>query len=1064
MPRRSRANQGPNNARSYARLELRLTLLSWLHALLGYADTKGLLDDIRPAREGFDGDGRSYICQRLSSRDGLKIPPADLKRYDDNIREHLAGMNAGRTLPITLRYFQYLAALYTEMFLDRYDQSPAALLASLNMHVGALSSNLRAGELVERYGESDLNKLAIWMATGSGKTLLLHLNYRQFLHYNREPLDNILLITPNDGLTQQHLDELEASGIPARRLDLNESTLFGQEADTIRVTEITKLAMEKRGEGETVPVEVFEGYNLIFVDEGHKGSGGEAWRKVRDALGQTGFTFEYSATFGQALTAAKNNELTTEYGKAIAFDYSYRYFYDDGYGKDFQILNLQQGTTDERTDTLLLANLLSFYEQQLVYSNRSAELRPYNLEKPLWVFVGSSVNAVRTEKGQTRSDVLTIARFLHRTLSDAAWATETIRQLLEGESGLIDDFRADAFANKYPYLRNGGGASASAVYQDILARTLHAHSGSGLHIVDIRGSEGELGLKAGGSDEYFGLIYIGDTPRFKRLVEHDATGITLEEDAISGSVFDEIGKPGTTIETLIGSRKFIEGWNSWRVSNMGLLNIGRNEGSQIIQLFGRGVRLRGRDMSLKRSSALDGNHPEQIGLLETLNIFAVRANYMAQFRDYLEREGVPAKGLLELPLFIRPNSEFLNKGLVIPCVDEDRDFQAETEVVLEYAEGVGPVSIDVSARLQSLASDDSGVDEATASSGKKDIVIPSESLALVDWDKVYLSLIEYKEQKGMDNLVVRHAELKRILQAGKKVYSLVAEESLTSPASAEEWERLQDTVIGILRLYADKLYRRSRERWESSHMVYKKLDEVDANFRFNIGEGSRGRYIVGVPRSEKDLVKEIEGLIADCRALYEHESTELPRIYFDRHLYQPLLLEDASQKFKLSPPGLTVSEQGFVKDLMDYWANNRGDGPDDAEVFLLRNQGRGTGVGFFETSGFYPDFILWIKTGGAQRIVFVEPHGMRQEDAPEYSDKIGLYKRLRELSGAMRKRSAFDNVTLDSFIISATPYDTLRKKWPGNWSREDFAKEHILFPERGCEHDYLAEMMTERTG
>ena len=38
----------------------------------------------------------------------------------------------------------------------------------------------------------------------------------------------------------------------------------------------------------------------------------------------------------------------------------------------------------------------------------------------------------------------------------------------------------------------------------------------------------------------------------------------------------------------------MEGWNSWRVSNMGLLNIGRNEGSEIIQLFGRGVRLRGR--------------------------------------------------------------------------------------------------------------------------------------------------------------------------------------------------------------------------------------------------------------------------------------------------------------------------------------------------------------------------------------------------------------------------------------------------------------------------------------
>ena len=49
-------------------------------------------------------------------------------------------------------------------------------------------------------------------------------------------------------------------------------------------------------------------------------------------------------------------------------------------------------------------------------------------------------------------------------------------------------------------------------------------------------------------------------------------------------------------------------------------------------------------------------------------------------------------------------------------------------------------------------------------------------------------------------------------------------------------------------------------------------------------------------------------------------------------------------------------------------------------------------MGFFEDSGFYPDFILWIKTGDAQRIVFVEPHGMLHENAPEHSQKIGLYE------------------------------------------------------------------------
>ena len=182
----------------------------------------------------------------------------------------------------------------------------------------------------------------------------------------------------------------------------------------------------------------------------------------------------------------------------------------------------------------------------------------------------------------------------------------------------------------------------------------------------------------------------------------------------------------------------------------------------------------------------------------------------------------------------------------------------------------------------------------------------------------------------------------------------------------------------------------------------------------------------------------------------------MPHIYFDRHLYQPLLVEKDGTPLKISPPGLTGSEQTFVNDLKEYWDKNRDDGPDDAKVFLLRNQSRGAGVGFFEESGFYPDFILWIKVGEAQRIVFVEPHGMLNEDAPDHSEKIGLYKRLGKLAEAMRERSGPANVTMDSFVVSATPYETLRPKLSGDWSRARLAREHILFPQPNCEYDYIA--------
>ena len=62
--------------------------------------------------EGFDAERRSFLYHHLKGRGGIvKLQAEDLERYDANIYSHLAAMNRGRTEPITLRYFQYLAAL-----------------------------------------------------------------------------------------------------------------------------------------------------------------------------------------------------------------------------------------------------------------------------------------------------------------------------------------------------------------------------------------------------------------------------------------------------------------------------------------------------------------------------------------------------------------------------------------------------------------------------------------------------------------------------------------------------------------------------------------------------------------------------------------------------------------------------------------------------------------------------------------------------------------------------------------------------------------------------------------
>lgn len=186
----------------------------------------------------------------------------------------------------------------------------------------------------------------------------------------------------------------------------------------------------------------------------------------------------------------------------------------------------------------------------------------------------------------------------------------------------------------------------------------------------------------------------------------------------------------------------------------------------------------------------------------------------------------------------------------------------------------------------------------------------------------------------------------------------------------------------------------------------------------------------------------------------------LPSIHFDRHLYQPLLVE-RGDKVRSRPPGLNDGERRFVEDMRAYCRSEKDGSLADKEIYLLRNSSRGKGIGFFDKRGFYPDFILWIKDGSTQRIAFIEPHGMLQADAYMHDDKARLHESLPALAKAMGERTGLKHVVLDSFIVSATPYEDLRVRYDdGSWDRKRFAKAHILFPDRSEEYDYLAHMMT----
>ena len=78
-----------------------------------------------------------------------------------------------------------------------------------------------------------------------------------------------------------------------------------------------------------------------------------------------------------------------------------------------------------------------------------------------------------------------------------------------------------------------------------------------------------------------------------------------------------------------------------------------------------------------------------------------------------------------------------------------------------------------------------------------------------------------------------------------------------------------------------------------------------------------------------------------------------------------------------------------------------------------------------------------------------------------HDDKAQLHETLAELEREMaRSHTSALDVRLDSYIVSATPFEDLQPKYDdGSWDRERFAAHHILFPVRDGSYDYLARML-----
>lgn len=986
-----------------------------------------LLGDLAPGAERHDPNYQALV-ERFASPTESGIP----RSYSLAIQNWLNAYNRLMSRPVRLRYYQILALYFAEAVLKK----------------------VRAREK----GYDDRTMLAYWMATGSGKTILMHLNILQFIDHigGLRAFDElqIILTTPGINLIEQHRREV----VPLIE-KLNQ-----QCAGRIRLTiDSTQALLNLERNFFDLPDQK-RIFRLVLVDEGHIGlasSGAELgeFKKLRHNLADysNAFLFEYSATYHGI--AEKHVQ---EYEEQIVYDYNYYRFFKDGYGKDFHVARIADDQFDPgrecwenfTTAFQTLADKLALYHELRVSLATGVDGLPFTgifPDKPLLAFMGRTVEDSKDEgKSDEVSDIRKLLGFLARLTPD-------------------EKERQKAVFNK--------------------------QTAGPLTLTRCPATVDEI-LLSWGDGEYWGIINVGNGDKFfNDSKEHpDLKGpdgkmlVQLRKSPIIEARyhFAHLDTAASPINVLIGSRKFAEGWNCFRVSVIGLVNLGSTKGNKIIQIFGRGVRLKGLKDDGKRN-ALEHNEDyaelvaadtavNRLRRLETLNIFSLKKSYLDTFLKALE-DDLPSF-VVERSVPVAPCAvwvgdrkksrkvsfdKYRNKLKVFKVgrnLDEPtlvaiqrnsgdwhwRYLNAGEEVIgdlpffaicLDYRADSERQPVNVAAELYDRANDQS---------------IHAQFLPLNELRKRIDRWLDsrrmrlYREKDGC----LRSFTLADLLElAGTVNYNAHLDE--------REWITVERLLLQTVQDTLERLHHKLI--YDINTRQYRYDETLAQN-----AEGKSGDFV------ERYSVTMEFSTQHDKEAFETRYPTDVPeqlKLSFNdpRVIYEPLMRSgDEADKglfswkqINISPDSLNAGERKFVNDLHDYLNDPVKRGVYSGhEFYLLRNVESLRSVGIYlesETRAFFPDFVLWVVHKKWTHIILIDPKGqtgitdwakLEENEKAKVATNGQLAILARELT---RKQSRTFKV--DSFILlrDSSPLGKIKGQNPTKQELELIEKlkaKHVL--------------------
>jgi len=867
--------------------------------------------------------------------------------------------------------------------------------------------------LTEYYSSEDrkipywnyINRMSFWMATGSGKTLViikLIQILKQLMESGEIPEYDILFLTHRDDLTEQFkrmVDEVNYAN--TNKIELRElkeypevkrqKSLFGIPIFYYRSDNLSDVQKER--------IIDFRNYDndgkwYIFLDEAHKGDKEDSKRQhIYSILSRNGFLFNFSATFidpRDVITAA--------------FEFNLASFIQAGYGKHISILKQEirafredeDYSRDEKQKIVLKSLILLAYTKK--YYERVFEIEKRLYHNPLLLIL---VNSINTKEADLKLFFRELERIGKGDIENEIFK-ETIEELweeLKQEPEFVFEDGRKIKINKNVF--------KSITLKDIWKYVYNSDSPGEIEISFRPSDKKQVAFKLTTSDKHFALSKTGDIPSWlKEELGRFNVNHQFEEEGF----FERINQDDSPINILMGSRAFYEGWDSNRPNIINFINIGIGTDAKkfILQSIGRGIRIE--PIANKRRRLIEPYNNKEIDddlfarikdsvlPLETLFVFGTNRNALLTVIKELKQE---KKGRGEqISLFI--NKSVPKQPLLIP-VYKLADYPLMKKRELAKFE-ISKADFEILKKYSQYINDDRVFLMNYDTTPEKVRVLRE---TLYNSDQYY----KYGERSFKNT----HIFVQRIFD-----YFSVTPEEL------KEFKELDEEIRHFRNI---KVYLKSIDE------IFKNIEIVkDYPVKIKELQSQYGK----IPQEEYDKKRER----IKKEVVFESNHKKIRIKYITNHYYLPLILSDEEKIDYIKHIIKIPSEVKFINDLeqylkkdgnkfneFDWWLFSKLDESLDEVYIPYYNPDTN------RISRFKPDFIFWLRRGNNYYIVFIDPKGTKHTD---YMHKVNGYKMLFEENDGKRKFFEIGDLKgvvylfLQTDDINRLPPDRYKNYWFDN--------------------------------